>query len=157
MSRFAVLCSVLVLSLALIGVSAEAASPAKPRTGPWKLDYGSFALKKQGHKLVIVNFKYRFTNYAGCPSGKIAKIQAKLPIKNTGGIYRTYIFGKLKGNTVYPVKVPMKVDGKPVKNGKLALTWQYDDLTKILGGSVGFDAPDGGTDCLQSIVFGKHK
>ena len=134
--------------LAATPVAANAKIP-QPVLGGWKMDAGSFSLKKSGSKVVLTNFKLTLT----CEEKPVkATMLGSHPLKVfTRGGYSTWGIGKNVGGEAEPMPVQVEAGGKTYK-GEFSAIWNYEDPAhSLLGSYLSFNG------CTTELLGAKPK
>lgn len=148
-----------VVVAALASAAIAQASYPKPPTGPWSIGPGSgFTLKNgKGDKkgtIFLSSFHFKIDPAEACegaPGATTLKVLGSLPLKqfHRGG-YTAWGVGKNVGGE--PGYTPVKVvaAGKTL-NGGLYVTWNYEDVTRLIRGGVAIG------DCSYEFSTGAPK
>jgi hypothetical protein len=133
---------------------AQAGSYPKPPTGAWSLGGAGtgFTLKNQGKDVVLSKLHFRTSAEESC-GGKPGPVEVlgsyKLKQFHRGG-YTAWGVGRNESGTPGPMAAKFVVAGKTV-SGSFYLTWNYEDVSSIIGGEAKFG------DCSVYFLSGSPK
>ena len=148
------------ITVAMLAIAAIAqASYPKPPTGPWSIAPGSgFTLKNgKGAKkgtVYLSDFHFKISAAEPCdraPGATKLKVLGSFPLKqfHRGG-YTAWGVGKNVGGEPGYAPVKVSAEGKTL-NGSLYLTWNYEDVTRLIRGGVAIG------DCSYEFSTGAPK
>jgi hypothetical protein len=135
----------LAVVIATLGLStagaASAGSYPDPPIGAWTLGApgSGFTLKSQGKSVVLSKLHFRTPADESCSEKpEPVKMLGSFKLKqfHRGG-YTAWGIGRNEGGTPGPTAARFVLGGKTV-SGSFYMTWNYEDVTRIIGGEASF-------------------